>query len=80
VSVQVRGVHRKLQCRRRRRSFTRLYDALDGHYGLVVRDDGRAALVVLPLETFAALCGGDELADAIFERGVLQDEYPDRAG
>ena len=46
---------RKRQCRRRRCSFARLYDALDGAYGLVVRDDGRAALVVLPPETFPAL-------------------------
>jgi hypothetical protein len=44
-----------LQCRRWRRSFTRLDDALNGAYGLGVRDDGRAALEVLPLETFAAL-------------------------
>jgi hypothetical protein len=41
VSVLVRGGDRKLQCRRRRRSFTCLYDAFAGHYGLVVRDDGR---------------------------------------
>jgi hypothetical protein len=40
VSVPVRGVERKLQYRRRRSSFTSLYDALAGHFGLVVRDDG----------------------------------------
>ena len=53
--VPVSGVDRKLQCRSRRRSFTSLYDGLEGHFAVVVRDDGRDALVVLPLEAFAAL-------------------------
>jgi hypothetical protein len=67
VSAPVRGVSRKLQCWRRRRSFSPLYEALDGHYGVVVRDDGRAALIVLPLGAFAALAcngrGGSEMRE-----------------
>jgi hypothetical protein len=55
VSVPVRGVDVTLQCKRRRRSFTSLYDAIDGHYAAVLRDDGKPALVVLPLDAFAML-------------------------
>jgi hypothetical protein len=55
VSVPVRGIDRALQCKRRRRSFTSLYGAIDGHYALVLRDDGQKPLVVLSLDDFAAL-------------------------
>jgi hypothetical protein len=55
VSCPVLGIDQTLQCKRRRRSFTSLYDALDGHYAAVLRDDGKPPLVVLPLEAFAAL-------------------------
>ncbi len=56
VSCPVRGVDRRFELKRRARGFKALYDGLgDGIYGLIVRDDSSKALVVLRLDSFAAL-------------------------
>ena len=56
--VQIAGLI--CECKRRRKSFTTLYKALEqggGSDALFVRDDNRETLVVLPFETWTQIMG-----------------------
>ncbi len=55
VRVSVRGVDRRVEAKRRKRSFGTLTKMLGDNYALVVRDDNSPTLVVLRLEDFADL-------------------------
>ncbi|SRR6266487_3055906 len=55
VSVPVRGVDRRIECKRRARAFRTIDQMLGGNYALVVRDDHSRALVVMSIGTFAEL-------------------------
>jgi len=55
IDCPVRGVDRKLECKRRARAFSTLYGWLGSNYALVVRDDRVEPLVVLRLKDFAEL-------------------------
>jgi hypothetical protein len=55
IDCPVRGIDRKLECKRRRRQFSTIFGWLGGNYGLVVRDDRTEPLVILRLADFAEL-------------------------
>lgn len=55
IECPVRGINRKLECKRRARAFGTLYGWLGNNFGLVVRDDRTEPLVVLRLRDFAEL-------------------------
>jgi len=55
ILCPVRGQDRKLEAKRRKRSFSTLYGYLGTNYGLVIRDDHTEPLVVLRLKDFAEL-------------------------
>ncbi len=57
VSCPVRGLNRKLECKRRARAFGTLYGFLNGSYATVIRDD-REPMVVMKLEDWARLALG----------------------
>lgn len=54
IDCPVRGVDRKLECKRRRR-FATLYGWLGANYGLVLREDNNEWLIVMRLSDFAEL-------------------------
>jgi Holliday junction resolvase len=55
VSVPVRGVDRRIECKRRARAFITIDAMLGGNFAVVVRDDRSRPLVILSLEAFAEL-------------------------
>jgi hypothetical protein len=55
VDCPVRGVDRKLECKRWKGGFKTINKFIEGNYGLVVRDDHCEALIVLRLKDFAEL-------------------------
>jgi hypothetical protein len=55
VTCPVRGVDKRLECKRRARAFATIDGMLGGNFALVVRDDRSRPLVVMTLETFAEL-------------------------
>lgn len=55
IDCPVRGIDKKLECKRRRGGFKTLYGWLDTNYGLVIRDDNCPSLIVLRLSDFAEL-------------------------
>jgi Holliday junction resolvase len=55
VSCPVRGVDRRLECKRRRRAFATIDNMLDGNFAVIVRDDRSRPLVIMTLESFAEL-------------------------
>jgi Holliday junction resolvase len=55
ISCPVRGVDRRLECKRRARAFATIDAMLAGNFALVVRDDRSRPLVVMTLTTFAEL-------------------------
>lgn len=58
ISVPVLNCDKTLECKRRARAFSTIYGMLGKAYAVVVRDDRCPPLVVLPLESFAALALG----------------------
>jgi Holliday junction resolvase len=55
ISVPVRGVDRRVECKRRARAFATIDKMLGSNFALVVRDDRSRALVVMSLDQFAGL-------------------------
>ena len=55
VSVPVRGIDRRIECKRRARAFATIDGMLGGNFALLVRDDRSRPMVVMTLETFAEL-------------------------
>jgi Holliday junction resolvase len=55
VSVPVRGVDRRVECKRRARAFMTIDAMLGGNFAVVVRDDRSRPLVVMTLEQWAEL-------------------------
>lgn len=55
IAVPVRGIDRKLECKRRAKKFGTLYGWMGANYALVVRDNRTEPLVVLRLADFAEL-------------------------
>jgi hypothetical protein len=55
ISCPVRGVDRRLECKRRARAFATIDAMLASNYALIVRDDRSRPLVVMTLTTFAEL-------------------------
>ncbi len=55
INCPVRGIDRKLECKRRARAFGTLYGWMGSNYALVVRDDKTEALVVMRLRDWAEL-------------------------
>jgi hypothetical protein len=55
VSCPVRGIDRRIECKRRKRSFGTIDKMLGGNFALIVRDDRSRPLVVMTLQTFAEL-------------------------
>ena len=55
VSCPVRGVDRKIECKRRKRSFQTISKMLAGNFALIVRDDNSPPLVIMSIPAFAEL-------------------------
>jgi hypothetical protein len=55
ISCPVRGVDRRIECKRRGRAFATIDTMLGGHFALIVRDDRSRPLIVMTLPTFAEL-------------------------
>jgi hypothetical protein len=55
VSCPVRGLDKKIECKRRARKFGVVDSMLGGNFALVCRDDRSRTLVVMTLENFAEL-------------------------
>jgi Holliday junction resolvase len=55
VSCPVRGIDRRLECKRRKRAFATLDKMLASNFALIVRDDRSRPLTVMTVETFAEL-------------------------
>jgi len=55
IECPVRGVDRKLECKRWKGGFKSINKFLTGNYGLVIRDDHCEALIVVRLKDFAEL-------------------------
>lgn len=58
VSVPVLGIDRKVECKRRKRAFQTIDGMLGPNFALFVRDNHCRPLVVMTVETFAALAKG----------------------
>ena len=54
IDCPVRGIDRKLECKRRRR-FATLYGWLGSNYALALREDNNEALIVMRLSDWADL-------------------------
>ena len=50
-------IHRKLECKIRKRAWSDLYGWLKGNYALLIRANLKETLVVLPLKDFCELMG-----------------------
>lgn len=57
LSVPVRGVDRKIECKVRASGFATIYKWLEGNYGLCIACDRADALVIVRLVDFAQLAG-----------------------
>src|SRR5262249_14178134 len=57
VSVTIRGIDRRIECKRRARSFKTIDAMLADNYALVCRDDRSRPLVVMTIDTFTELAG-----------------------
>ena len=55
ISCPVRGIDRKIECKRRKRSFKTIADMLAGNWALIVRDDNSPPLVIMGVAAFAEL-------------------------
>ena len=55
ISCPVRGVDRKIECKRRKRSFQTITKMLGSNFALIVRDDNSPPLVIMSVPTFAEL-------------------------
>lgn len=55
INCPVRGVDRKLECKRRKLGFKTMYGWLNGVFGVVHRDDHCEPLVTMRLKDFAGL-------------------------
>jgi hypothetical protein len=55
ITCPVRGLDKKLECKRRARAFGTLYGWLAGNFGLVLRDDKTEPLVLMRLKDWADL-------------------------
>ena len=55
IDCPVRGIDRKLECKRRAQAFGTLYGFMADNYAVVVRDNRTPPLVVMRLEDFAEL-------------------------
>ena len=55
IDCPIRGIDRKLECKRRRRAFGTLYGYMGGNFALVLRDDRTEPLVLMRLADFAEL-------------------------
>jgi hypothetical protein len=55
ITCPVRGVDRRLECKRRARAFATIDKMLSSNYALVIRDDRSRPMVVMTLENFADL-------------------------
>jgi hypothetical protein len=55
IDCLVRGVKRKLECKRRKRGCTTYYGFMEGNYAVVMRDDRTPPLIMLRLDDFIEL-------------------------
>jgi Holliday junction resolvase len=55
VSVTIGGVDRRIECKRRARSFATIDSMLADNFALICRDDRSRPLVVMTLDNFATL-------------------------
>ena len=55
VSVTIRGIDRRIECKRRKQAFATIDGMLADNYALVCRDDRSRPLVVMTIDTFAEL-------------------------
>jgi hypothetical protein len=55
INCPVRGINRRIECKRRRRAFRTIDTMLDSNFAVIVRDDRSRPLVVMTLATFAEL-------------------------
>jgi Holliday junction resolvase len=55
IAVPVRGVDRKLECKRRARAFGTLYKFMGNNFALVLRDNHTEPLVLMRLADFVDL-------------------------
>jgi Holliday junction resolvase len=55
IDVPVRGVDRKLECKRRARAFGTLYKYMGNNFALVLRDNHTEPLVLMRLKDFVEL-------------------------
>ncbi len=55
IDCPVRGIDRKLECKRRARAFGTLYGFLGTNFAVVVRDNRTPPLVLMRLDDFAEL-------------------------
>ena len=55
IRCPVRGVDRKLECKRRAQAFGTLYGFIGGNYAVVIRDNKTPPLVVMRLSDWAEL-------------------------
>ena len=55
ISCPVRGIDRRLECKRRRRAFTTIDNMLDDNFAVIVRYDRSRLLVVMTLSSLAEL-------------------------
>jgi len=55
ISCSVRGVDRRIECKRRKRSFQTISKMLGGNFALIVRDDNSPPLVIMSVPAFAEL-------------------------
>jgi hypothetical protein len=55
ISCPVRGIDRRIECKRRKRSFKTIGDMLAGNFALIVRDDNSPPLVIMGVAAFAEL-------------------------
>lgn len=55
VCCPVRGQDRRIECKRRARSFATIDAMLGGNFAVIVRDDRSRPLVVMTLEAWAEL-------------------------
>ena len=55
IRCPVRGVDRKLECKRRAKAFGTLYGFIGGNYAVVVRDNKTPPLIIMRLSDWADL-------------------------
>jgi hypothetical protein len=70
ISCPVRGIDRRIECKRRKRSFKTIRDMLAGNFALIVRDDNSPPLVIMSIPAFA------ELARQPVVRDCPADPFP----